>query len=291
MRTRPFHALATIALTTLLGGLLAATLVRDAPGFGVDEREFDARFSRRTVNQMRQESRPARQAILPYYLHYLARAARGDLGISAGFERPVRELIAERLPETARSVAAGLALGWTIGMLVAVAALWAARPAFDLFAGATAALFLCLPSSVLALAMVLAGRLDGRSAAAGVIALVIFPRVYRYAHAILGRVSAAPHVVMARAKGAGGLGLICRHVLRPAAPALVALAGVSVSVAFGAAIPVEVICDSPGLGQLAWQAALKRDLPLLIDITMLVSVLTGVSGLASEIRGALEETS
>jgi ABC-type dipeptide/oligopeptide/nickel transport system permease component len=37
------------------------------------------------------------------------------------------------------------------------------------------------------------------------------------------------------------------------------------------------------LGQLAWQAALKRDLPLLIDITLLVAVLAGVSGLAAEI--------
>ena len=291
MRTRPFHALATVALTVLLGGLLAATLVRHAPGFGVDEREFDARYSQQTVLEMRREPKPAREGILLYYLHYLGRAARGDLGISAGFRRPVRELIAERLPETARSVGAGLALGWTAGMLAAVAALWVARPAFDLLTGATTALFLCLPSSVLALAMVLAGRVEGGSAATGVIALVILPRVYRYARAILGRVSVAPHVLMARAKGVGGIGLIWRHVLRPAAPALVALAGVSVSVAFGAAIPAEVICDSPGLGQLAWQAALQRDLPLLIDITMLVSILAGVSGLASEFRGPPEATS
>jgi peptide/nickel transport system permease protein len=291
MRTRPFHALATIGLTALLGGLLAATLVRYAPGFGVDEREFDARFSQRTVRQMRQESRPAQEGILPYYLHYLTRAAKGDLGVSAGFRRPVRELIAERLPETARSVAAGLVLGWTTGMLVALAALWVARPVFDLLTGAVAAFLLCLPSSVLALAMVLAGRVEGRCAAAGVIALVILPRVYRYARAILGGVASSPHVLIARAKGVGSLGLIWTHVLRPAAPSLIALAGVCLSVAFGAAIPAEVICDSPGLGQLAWQAALKRDMPLLVDITILVSVLAGVSGLASELRGTLERRS
>jgi peptide/nickel transport system permease protein len=80
-------------------------------------------------------------------------------------------------------------------------------------------------------------------------------------------------------------------VLRPAAPSIIALAGVCLSVAFGAAIPAEVICDSPGLGQLAWQAALKRDMPLLVDITILVSVLAGVSGLASELRGTLERRS
>src|SRR5260370_23176982 len=87
---------------------------------------------------------------------------------------------------------------------------------------------------------------------------------------------------MARAKGLGPVRLLWTHVLRPAAPAVAALLGVSVSVAFAAAIPVEVLCDSPGLGQLAWQAALKRDLPLLINIALLVSVLAGISGMAAE---------
>jgi peptide/nickel transport system permease protein len=127
------------------------------------------------------------------------------------------------------------------------------------------------------------GRLDGRKAAAAVIALVIFPRVFRYARAILGRVAGAPHVVMARALGVRPWRLVWAHLLRPCAPAMLALLGVSVSVAFGAAIPIEVLCDSPGLGQLAWQAALKRDLPLLVDITLLVALVAGVSGLAAEV--------
>jgi peptide/nickel transport system permease protein len=290
MRTRLVHSLITVALTVLLGGLVAATLVRYAPGFGVDERELDARLSQESIRQMRAESGeasgPGREGILSYYLRYLARAATGDLGVSASFQRPIVALIAERLPETARSAGAGLACGWALGMLAALAAAVVARPAFHMLTGAAAALFLCLPSSVLALAFVLAGGIEGRSAAAGVISLVVFPRVFRYARAILGRVFSAPHVLMARAKGVGRLRLIRTHVLRPAAPAVIALLGVSVSVAFGAAIPIEVICDAPGLGQLAWQAALKRDLPLLIDITLLVSILAGVSGLAAEIARA-----
>ncbi len=281
MRARLVHSLTTVLLTVLAGGFVAATLVRYAPGYGVDERELDSRYSQESVRQFREPSQ-ARPAIVPYYVHYLARALSGDLGVSASFHRPAGELIAERFPETARSAGAGLALGWTLGMLAALAGVALARPGFHMFAGGLAALLLCLPSSVLALAFVLAGRMEGRSAAAGVIALVVFPRVFRYARAILGRVSEAPHVLMARAKGLGPLRLLCAHVLRPAAPAVAALLGVSVSVAFAAAIPVEVLCDSPGLGQLAWQAALKRDLPLLIDVTLLVSVFAGFSGMAGE---------
>ena len=279
---RLVHSMTTVVLTVLVGGLVAATLVRYAPGYGVDERELDNRYSQESMRQFRQPSQ-ARPAIVPYYLHYLAHALTGDLGVSASFRRPVKELIAERLPETARSAGAGLALGWTLGMLAALAGVVIARPGFHLLAGSAAALLLCLPSSVLALGFFLAGRMEGRSAATGVIALVVFPRVFRYARAILARVSEAPHVLMARAKGLGPSRLLWTHVLRPAAPAVAALLGVSVSVAFAAAIPVEVLCDSPGLGQLAWRAALKRDLPLLVNVTLLVSVFAGISGMAGEI--------
>ncbi len=242
----------------------------------------DARYSQDSIRRIRNEAKTSERGVLADYLQFLARAVTGDLGISASFHRPVAALIAERLPETLASAGAGLGMGWVLGMLFAVAAALS-RPTFDICAGALAAFLLCLPSSVLALGMGLSGRLDGKRAAAAVIALVIFPRVFRYARAILGRVAGAPHVLMARARGVGTTRLVWAHLLRPCAPAMLALLGVSVSVAFGAAIPIEVLCDSPGIGQLAWQAALKRDLPLLVDITLLVSLVAGISGLAAEI--------
>jgi peptide/nickel transport system permease protein len=61
-----------------------------------------------------------------------------------------------------------------------------------------------------------------------------------------------------------------------------ALAGVSVTLGFGASIPVEVICGSPGIGQLAWLSALSRDLPLLVNLTVLVTVVTLLANFASD---------
>jgi ABC-type dipeptide/oligopeptide/nickel transport system permease component len=55
---------------------------------------------------------------------------------------------------------------------------------------------------------------------------------------------------------------------------MIALAGITVSVALGASIPVEALCGLPGIGQLAWQAALSRDLPLLVNLTVLVTLVT-----------------
>ena len=70
-----------------------------------------------------------------------------------------------------------------------------------------------------------------------------------------------------------------------AAPQLLAVAGVSVSVALGAAIPVEALCGLAGVGQLAWQAALARDLPLLMNITLLVTLVTLLAHSGADVIG------
>ena len=46
----------------------------------------------------------------------------------------------------------------------------------------------------------------------------------------------------------------------------------------GLLVPVEVIFDLPGLGQLAWSAALNRDLPVLLAVTLMVAACVAVAG-------------
>jgi ABC-type dipeptide/oligopeptide/nickel transport system permease component len=103
-----------VALAVLLiCGLLAATLVRMAPGFGMDERMLDVRLSSGSLQAM--ERQGAEQSnILHYYWHYLRQLSRGDLGNSLSSGRPVRELLAERLALSLRSALAGLGLAWRI---------------------------------------------------------------------------------------------------------------------------------------------------------------------------------
>jgi peptide/nickel transport system permease protein len=270
---------ARITLTLVLGGLLAATLVRRAPGFGVDEAELDARLSSRSIQALRQP-RPEQQNLARFYFSYLARLLQGDLGTSRSLNRPVVELLKERTPETAKSVAAGLVLGWILGLSLAIAVVTARSLSLDLFASLLSGILLCLPAAVLALLFVLA-RLPGRF----VLALIVFPNVFRYARNLLLGSASLPHVLTARAKGLGNLRLLLCHILRPAAPQLLALAGVSVSIAFTAAIPVEALCDLPGLGQLAWQAALSRDLYLLVTLTLMVAVVTLVANSVADLLG------
>lgn len=266
--------------TVLLGGLLGATLTRLAPGFGLDELELDPRLSQESVRAIRQ-SHAEEENIATFYLEYLRKALSGDLGISRSLNRPVAELLSERVPVTMRSMALGLAGGWFLGIAFAVPAALSRRPAYHVFFGLLGGIFLCIPSAVLAVLFLFVG---GTVSAA--LTLVVFPRVFRYVRNLLSQAYAMPHVLMAKAKGLGETRILLWHVFPSAAPQIVALAGVSVSIAFGAAIPIEVICDSPGIGQLAWLAALGRDLPLLINLTVFVTVITVLANSISDLTGA-----
>ena len=90
---------------------------------------------------------------------------------------------------------------------------------------------------------------------------------------------------MAQAKGLNTSRIFFCHILLPVAPQVLALAGISVSLALTAAIPVEALCDLPGIGQLAWKAALARDLPLLVNLTMIVTLVTLLANSACDLLG------
>jgi peptide/nickel transport system permease protein len=269
----------TLAATALLGGFLSATLVRLAPGFGVDEQQLDPRLNSQSIRALR-ETRLEQRNIFRFYWHSLQRAAHGDLGTSISLGQPVSALLCERLPLTLRLVGIGLLLSWTVAMAMALSAAWLRVSAYDVLTTVVTGTFLCIPAAVLALLSVL-WNLPGSLA----IALIVFPRVYRYARNLLARAYGLPHIITARAKGLSELRILFWHVIPVAGPQLLAVAGVSVSLAVGAAIPVEALCGLAGVGQLAWQAALGRDLPLLVNITVLITLVTLLANSGADVVG------
>jgi ABC-type dipeptide/oligopeptide/nickel transport system permease component len=261
------HGLA-IAAMVLLGGLLSAVLVRLAPGFDVDEQQLDSHLNAESLQALR-AARSQQNNIFSFYLHSMQRALHGDLGTSLSLGQPVSALLRERAPLTIRLVAVGLGLSWSMALALALSAAWMRASAYDALTAMVSGTFLCLPAAVLALLSVL-WNVPGSI----VIGLIVFPRLYRYARNLLGKAYAMPHIVTARAKGLSELRIISWHVIPVVGPQLLAVAGVSVSMAVGAAIPVEALCGLAGVGQLAWQAALARDLPLLLNVTILVTLVT-----------------
>ncbi|MGA2148574.1 MAG: ABC transporter permease [Bryobacteraceae bacterium] len=266
-----------LAGTVLLGGLLTAVLVRVSPGFLVDERELDPRLSEASRASIEQEH-SANRDVLAFYIHRLGRMAmHADLGDSPSLNRPIAQLLRERFPVTLQLMAAGMAGGWTLAFLLALPSVMYRSRLFRGLAGSFHQVLMSLPAAAMAVLV-----FDWGGPVRALVALVICPRVFEYIRNLLEEAYAQPHIVTARAKGLGDARILLRHVLPSVAPQMLALAGVSVSMAFGAAIPVESLCDLPGIGQLAWKAAMARDLPLLVTITLMVVVMTQACNMVSD---------
>jgi peptide/nickel transport system permease protein len=274
------HLLLSLAITVLVGGFLTAALVRLSPGFGVDEHELDPT---RDVAALRavQAARPEHDNFFAYSVRHTARLFRGDLGISRNWNRPVAGLLRERWPVTAQLMAVGILGGWALALAFALPGAVYPMRIWNAVAAGFSGLLLCVPSAALALLIfVYAGPVRA------VMALAVFPRVFQYLQNVLSYAAAQPHVMAARARGIGPWRILLWHIVPVAAPQALALAGVSVSMAFGAAVAVEVICDFPGIGQLAWKAALARDLPLLVTLTMLVTLATQMANALADMLSA-----
>jgi peptide/nickel transport system permease protein len=272
------HGLTMLA-TVLLGGFLSATLVRLAPGFDADEQQLDPHLSAQSLQAIR-EQRHQDHNVFRFYFSYMQRAAHGELGTSLSLGQPVRALLRDRAPLTLRLLTMGLGLAWLLTLTLALSAAWLRLSVYDTLTTVLSAILLCVPAAVLALLSVL-WNVPGSLA----IALIVFPRSYRYTRNMLVKAYALPHLITARAKGLGEGRILFWHVLPVVAPQLLAVAGVSVSMAVGAAIPVEALCGLAGIGQLAWQAALARDLPLLVNITVLVTLVTLLANSGADVIG------
>lgn len=269
----------TILATVLLGGFLSAAMVRFAPGFDVDESQLDPHLNAGSLQALRQ-TRQAQHNIFRFYFQSLERAVHGDFGTSTSLGQPIGTLLRERVPLTLRMVAIGLLLSWSAAFALALSAASVRLVAYDALATLLSGLILCVPAAALALLSVM-WSVPGALA----IALIVAPRDYRFARGLLAKAYSLPHIVTAKAKGLSESRILFWHVVPVVAPQLLALAGVSVSLALGAAIPVEALCGFAGVGQLAWQAALSRDLPLLTNITVLVTLVTLLANSGADVIG------
>jgi peptide/nickel transport system permease protein len=272
-------------LLVLVTGFVASLLIHLSPGYGVDERELDARISTASIQRIRAEHRND-SGVVRGYFHYIGGLLRGDWGQSQVLNRPVKELVRERFAVTAHNIAVGLGEGLLLSMIAAtLVTLWRNRMALAVVELA-AGVLVCVPAAVLGLLLYLK---DGTPAVA--LALALTPRLYRFFRDVLANATRAPHVLAAHSRGVSGARVFLIHVVRSTAPELIATVAVSVPMALSACVAVEVIFDSPGLGQLAWQAAMARDLVLMVNLTIIIAAATIAAGMVADMAAPAEQRS
>ena len=269
-------ALLRLVAVMLMASFAGAMLMRIAPGFSSDDQELNSGLSAQSVQAIR-NAHLADANVPRFYAQYLASLIKGDLGTSRSLNQPIKDLLRERLPVTLVNLAFALAVGWLLGLALAVAAqTWNVR-ALTFLANGLSGTFISTPAAALALVFLLL-----RWPPAFAAALLVFPKIYRYAQNLLQQSCEMPHVLTARAKGAGPWRVLAWHVAPIALPQLIALVGVSISIGIGVLLPIEVVSDVAGIGQLAWHAAQSRDLPLLVNLTMVVTFVTVCATLVSD---------
>jgi peptide/nickel transport system permease protein len=232
--------------------------------------------------------------IAAQYGLWMGRVAQGDLGESFLYEVPNRRAIGERLPNT--TLLAGTALLLSVVLAVPLG-LWAAlrRGGFvDRAVSGLAFVAMAVPTFWLAIGAIFTFAIaiplfpDGGATTAGeaggvidrlqhlvmpaaVLAAVTTAELLRYMRSSAQTVLAQPFVRVARAKGLAEKAVAWRHVLRAALIPVVTALGIQLPRLVGGAAITETVFAWPGLGRLGVQAALGRDYPLVMAITLFIS--------------------
>lgn len=269
------RAVRSILIVTF-AGFIGATLIRYSPGFGLDEEALDPRLSRNTL-EARSREHEGQRDIVAFYAMFWRKLISGDLGTSEVFGQPVAKLLEERVPATAVNLAGGLLAGWGPAILLAIWAAFGGRVTARSISG-TAALLVCMPSALIAIVVVLF-QLPAFTA----VGAVVFPRAYAHVFEHVRAELRTAHVLAARARGTTLRDLAVNHLGCNLFGPIIAAAGATAVVALGACIPIEALTDTPGIGQMVWRAALGRDLPVLVIITILMTVVAVIANAAADL--------
>jgi len=229
------------------------------------------------------------------YLAWVGSVARGELGVSLRHQRPVIDLIVERLPVTLPLTGLALLISLVVGLPVGVHAARRHGTLADYAAIAGSQIGQAIPSFWLGIMLILAFALELRWLPSGgwvswsqspwqalrhlampsvALGLVIAATVVRMERASMLEVLQEDFVRTARAKGVPEPAVIYRHTLANALIPTVTIVGLQVGTLLGGAIIIEQIFALPGLGRLVLFAVFNRDWPLIQGLVFFIAVLT-----------------
>jgi peptide/nickel transport system permease protein len=236
------------------------------------------------------------QPFFVQYWRYLLNLLSGDLGRSYIQRSQVSELIVSRLPASLLlmlgAIACELAIGLTMGIVAAVKRGSATDQALMVgsFVGVSAPQFVV----GLLLLYVFAVRLGWfpiggygtwrhlvlPSLTLGVLGAGWYSRMMRSSMIDVLR---QDYMRTARAKGLARGTILFRHALPNAILPVIAMIGIDVGIFMGGIVVVESVFGWPGIGQLAWQAIQRVDIPIIMGVTLVSACAIVLGNLLADI--------
>lgn len=244
------------------------------------------------------------------FIRWAGGLLHGDFGVSHTYNRPVADLVAERLAVTLPLALLALTLAVAVGVPLGG---WAAARRGGIADGAVRGfgrLGVAVPNFWIAMLLVWvfsvslgwlpAGGFPGWAAGVGpALAALILPAVALALPeaAILVRLTRAAvldtlredYVRTATAKGVRRGAVLRRHVLPNALIPITTLVGLQFGFLVAGVVVVENVCTLPGLGRLLTQAIGQRDVTVVQGVVLLLAVLVmGVSALVDALHTVID---
>jgi peptide/nickel transport system permease protein len=219
------------------------------------------------------------------WLTYMQGLLHADLGNSLYTQRPVSEMIVERLPASLELALAALLIAMLLALPLGLLAATRRGSGWDVLASGFSLFGVSIPNFVFGPLLIIvfaiglgwlpvSGREQGLSLVLPALTLgtsmaAILSRMLR---STLLEVLAEDYIRSARARGLTPGRVLFRHALNNAMLPLITLLGLQLGSLLAGAVITETVFDWPGIGRLTVEAIQRRDYPLLQGCVLFISV-------------------
>jgi len=214
------------------------------------------------------------------YAYWIGGVLRGDLGESLRVQKPVVELVLEKLPVTLQLASMAILIAILIGVTAGVISAVKKDTAWDYAANVFALWGLSTPNFWLGILMILlfavqlgwlpaSGYVSPFEDLKGNLAAMIMPAfvlgnsfaavLMRHTRSAMLQVLSADYVRTARAKGLAERVVILKHALRNALIPVITLGALGFGELLGGTVLTETVFTIPGFGKLVVDAVFNRD--------------------------------
>jgi peptide/nickel transport system permease protein len=214
------------------------------------------------------------------YLYWAGAVLQGDLGESVRIQKPVMELILEKLPVTLQLAAMALVIALSIGIIAGIVSAVKKDSVWDYAANIVALWGLSTPNFWLGILLILlfsvylgwlpaSGYVSPFEDLRANLASMIMPAfvlgnaiaavLMRHTRSAMLQVLSADYVRTARAKGLVERVVILKHALRNALIPIVTLGALEFGTLLSGAVLTEQVFTIPGFGKLIVDAVFNRD--------------------------------
>lgn len=240
---------------------------------------------------------------------YLRNLTQGDLGISYHTNRPVSDILVERLWNTILLIGAGQILSIIVGITLGVLAAWKARTSIDYGALLTGLLAWSLPTFWLGIILLFWGSNNGfpigGKATPGlssypflqqagdiarhmVLPTLTYTIVYMGEYLLIMRSSlmdvlAEDYILTAKAKGLNSFQILKDHALKNAMLPIVTIIAINLGFTVAGVIQIETVFSWPGLGGAIFEAVGRRDFPILQGAFLMIAVSVVIANLIADL--------